>query len=93
MRMEKIEGINGNTIINDTYTFDQKSLEISVNYISNRHKLERKVLIIPSSNANTANTLLLQSFDQIILIGEKINGLNNLKKVYDSIHEFWNYRR
>ena len=46
MRMERMEGNRNNIIINDTYTFDEKGLEIGLQYLNDNKKNRKKVVIL-----------------------------------------------
>lgn len=46
MRMERMEGTNENVLINDTYSFDEKGLEIALQSIQLQGGNKKKVLIV-----------------------------------------------
>ncbi|MFK8044983.1 MAG: alanine racemase [Crocinitomicaceae bacterium] len=46
MRMEKMEGMNGCVLINDTYTFDEKGLEIALKSIEANQIQKSKILVL-----------------------------------------------
>jgi len=76
MRLEKMEGKNNNTIINDAYSLDETSLEIGLQHLKSEAKNKHKVLFIAHSpNFKITNTVLttLNSnlVDEIISIGQQ----------------------
>ena len=46
MRMEKMEGANGNVLINDAYTFDEKGLEIGLQTMMLNAESRKKILVL-----------------------------------------------
>ncbi|MDX1348991.1 MAG: alanine racemase, partial [Putridiphycobacter sp.] len=92
MRMEKMEGSNGNTLINDTYTFDEKGLEIALQSLNNYPHEQRKVLILaPDKNYKQSAALLeilrASPIDELVWIAdekvklETVNALHHFKTV------------
>lgn len=80
MRLESVEGIKNNLIINDSYNLDLDSLSIAYQFINQYNKPE-KVLILTdfTENKNQSNHYQKvihltneQNFDKIFLIGEEI---------------------
>lgn len=95
MRMERMQGKNGNIIINDAYTFNDKSLEIGINYLnqlSENTERTKIVIIAPRKNVDLSvdSIALLNSnaVDKVILIGDKNLELSKLEEYYPSVIEF-----
>lgn len=93
MRMEKMEGKNGNIIINDVYSLDEKSLEIGINYLNQISNTKKKVLIVgPHENSHFSNQMVktLNSLTDIdvILIGTSNSFLSRVKSQFKSINDF-----
>jgi len=95
MRMERMQGKNGNVIINDAYTFNEKSLEIGINYLnqlSENNDRTKIVIIAPRKNVvlTTDSIALLNSnaIDKVILIGDENSQLNKLKAYYPNVNKF-----
>jgi len=95
MRMERMQGVNGNIIINDVYTLDDKSLEIGVNYlnkISERNKRTKIIIIAPKEGTTLSNSsielLNSEAIDKIILIGEKTVKLTKIQANYLNVKSF-----
>jgi len=98
MRMERMIGKNGNVIINDTYTLDEKSLEIGVNYLSQvsvKNNRDNVLIIAPHPDSILSEKMidLLNSsvLNKVILIG-KLNsnpiGLTNATAYFDNVNEY-----
>ncbi len=64
MRMERMEGNNGNIIINDAYTFDEKGLEIGLQNLSLNANRKSKVLILAPDENYKVNNDLVRLIDQ-----------------------------
>lgn len=94
MRMEKIEGINRNVLINDTYTFDIKSLEIGLQHLQlNSGSLKKIVFLYPEviEYSNNLIDLLNQSrIDRLIIIGNQniINDYKGESDFFNTVDEF-----
>tara|TARA_B100000809_G_C15124780_1_gene525748 strand:- start:601 stop:2874 length:2274 start_codon:yes stop_codon:yes gene_type:complete len=93
MRMERMEGKNGNVIINDAYTLDEKSLEIGINYLNSNSGTKEKVLIIaPHENTHFSNDIvaLLNSLSDftIVLIGTSNSYVSNVTYKYKSVDDY-----
>jgi alanine racemase len=93
MRMERMEGKNGNVIINDAYTLDEKSLEIGINYLNTNSGTKDKVLIIaPHENSHFSNEIvaLLNSLTDfiIVLIGTSNSYVKNITFKYKSVDDY-----
>ena len=57
MRMEQMAGAHGNILINDTYTFDEKGLEIALNSISQGGWSLKRVVILAPDDSYHAKSL------------------------------------
>jgi len=93
MRMEKMQGKNGNLIINDAYSLDEKSLEIGINYLNQISKNKQKILIIGSHKNShfsnqMVNTLNALSDIDVILIGGSNSFLSQVKLQFKSVDDF-----
>ncbi len=99
MRLESLEGIRNNLIVNDSYNLDLDSLVIAYQFI-NEYKKPHKVLIltdfIEGKNAEEIyhEVVLLtneQHFDKIFLVGSEIPNFQNLfhgeTYAFDSTHQ------
>lgn len=100
MRLESVEGINHNMIINDSYNLDLDSLKIAFQFIQEYNR-EEKSLVITDFVETQKNkqfykeiTDLIneQKFDKVFLIGEEITSisknLNSNTFTYKSTQEF-----
>ena len=86
MRLESVEGLRNNLIINDSYNLDLDSLNIAYQFI-NEYNKAHKVLIL-TSFAETKNDDKFyeqvarltneQKFDKIFLIGKEISNYKHL---------------
>lgn len=88
MRLESIEGIRNNLIINDSFNLDMDSLTIAYQFI-NEYNKPHKVLILTDFverkysgdfYPQVAELTNEQHFDKIFLIGEEITKYQNLFK-------------
>lgn len=99
MRLESVNGLRNNLIINDSYNLDLDSLKIAYQFI-NEYNKQKKVLVltdfIEGENSDTlyqevANLTNEQKFDKILLIGREISAHQNLFKsetnAFDSTSE------
>ncbi|AZI21342.1 bifunctional UDP-N-acetylmuramoyl-tripeptide:D-alanyl-D-alanine ligase/alanine racemase [Chryseobacterium taklimakanense] len=99
MRLESVNGLRNNLIINDSYNLDLDSLKIAYQFI-NEYNKPKKVLVltdfIEGENSDTfyqevANLTNEQKFDKILLIGREISARQNLFKsetnAFDSTSE------
>lgn len=99
MRLESVNGLRNNLIINDSYNLDLDSLKIAYQFI-NEYNKPKKVLVltdfIEGENSDTfyqevANLTNEQKFDKILLIGREISAHQNLFKsktnAFDSTSE------
>jgi len=89
MRLESIEGIRNNLIINDSYNLDLDSLKIAFQFIGEYNKPKKSLILtdILDSNENSeelysevAEIVNEQKFDKIFLIGEEISSFYELFK-------------
>lgn len=85
MRLESVEGVRNNTLINDSFNLDLDSLIIAYQFIK-EYKKDRKVLVLTDfvEGKNTENLYSEvvkltneQNFDQLFLIGKEIRKLEN----------------
>ncbi|WP_374445722.1 bifunctional UDP-N-acetylmuramoyl-tripeptide:D-alanyl-D-alanine ligase/alanine racemase [Epilithonimonas sp.] len=90
MRLESIEGIRNNLIINDSYNLDLDSLKIAFQFISEYNKPKKSLILtdIVDSNVNldelyseVSDLVNEQKFDKVFLIGEEIS---SFYKLFDS---------
>jgi len=94
MRMERMEGNNGNAIINDTYTFDEKGLEIGLQYISSDSAGLEPVLILAPDNSyvpskNLINLIKNSSIKQLVWIYPEEISISNCKTShYPSVNDY-----
>lgn len=99
MRLESVNGLRNNLIINDSYNLDLDSLKIAYQFI-NEYNKPKKVLVltdfIEGENSDTlyqeiAKLTNEQNFDKILLIGREISAHQNLFKsetnAFDSTSE------
>jgi len=87
MRLESIEGIRNNLIINDSYNLDLDSLKIAFQFIGEYNKPKKSLILtdILDSNENSqelysevAELVNEQKFDKVFLIGEEISNFHEL---------------
>ncbi|MDZ7777637.1 MAG: hypothetical protein U5L09_19480 [Bacteroidales bacterium] len=91
MRLEKKEGINDCTIINDSYNSDINSLAIALDFLNQQNQHQHKTLIlsdIMQSNrpdmelyGEIAELLEKKNIHKLIGIGEGISRMGNLFKM------------
>ncbi|MCD9854313.1 bifunctional UDP-N-acetylmuramoyl-tripeptide:D-alanyl-D-alanine ligase/alanine racemase [Epilithonimonas sp. JDS] len=89
MRLESIEGIRNNLIINDSYNLDLDSLKIAFQFIGEYNKPKKSLIltdILDSSDnsqelyAEVSELVNEQKFDKVFLIGEEISAFYELFK-------------
>lgn len=89
MRLESIEGIRNNLIINDSYNLDLDSLKIAFQFIGEYNKPKKSLILtdILDSNENSeelytevSELVNEQKFDKVFLIGEEISSFYKLFK-------------
>jgi len=87
MRLESIEGIKNNLIINDSYNLDLDSLKIAFQFIGEYNKPKKSLIltdILDSSEnpqelySEVAELVNEQKFDKVFLIGEEISSFHQL---------------
>lgn len=89
MRLEAIEGIKGNIIINDSFNLDLDSLKTALQFL-NEYKKSKKSLVLTdivgvNSNAKelyeeVSELVNEQNFDSVFLIGDEISNFSELFK-------------
>ncbi|WP_027378634.1 bifunctional UDP-N-acetylmuramoyl-tripeptide:D-alanyl-D-alanine ligase/alanine racemase [Chryseobacterium daeguense] len=89
MRLEAIEGIKNNIIINDSFNLDLDSLKTALQFL-NEYKKPKKSLVLTDIVGVNSNSQELyeevselvneQKFDNVFLIGEKISRFSDLFK-------------
>lgn len=87
MRLESIEGIRNNLVINDSYNLDLDSLKIAFQFIGEYNKPKKSLILtdILDSNENSqelysevSQLVNEQKFDKVFLIGEEISAFYEL---------------
>ena len=87
MRLESIEGIRNNLVINDSYNLDLDSLKIAFQFIGEYNKPKKSLILtdILDSNENSkelysevSEIVNEQKFDKVFLIGEEISNFHEL---------------
>lgn len=87
MRLESIEGIRNNLVINDSYNLDLDSLIIAFQFIGEYNKPKKSLILtdILDSNENSqelysevSELVNEQKFDKVFLIGEEISAFYEL---------------
>ena len=87
MRLESIEGIRNNLIINDSYNLDLDSLKIAFQFIGEYNKPKKSLILtdILDSNENSeelysevSELVNEQKFNKVFLIGEEISNFHEL---------------
>jgi len=89
MRLEAIEGIKNNIVINDSFNLDLDSLKTALQFL-NEYKKSKKTLVLTDIIGVNANSEELyeevsdlvneQKFDSVFLIGEEISQFRSLFK-------------
>lgn len=80
MRLESVNGLRNNLIINDSYNLDLDSLKISYQFIHQYNKNKKSLIITDFVDGKNTNRLYhevaeltnQQNFDKIFLVGEQI---------------------
>ncbi|HCN49537.1 MAG TPA: bifunctional UDP-N-acetylmuramoyl-tripeptide:D-alanyl-D-alanine ligase/alanine racemase [Chryseobacterium sp.] len=89
MRLESIEGIKGNIIINDSFNLDLDSLKTALQFLNEYNKSGKSLVLtdIVGVNANSkelyeevSDLVNEQHFDSVFLIGDKISKFSELFK-------------
>ncbi len=88
MRLELKEGINGCTIINDTYNSDIGSLSIALDFLAQQRQHPEKILVISDIlqsgthpellYSEVANMAKIKGVDKMVGIGNVISSFSNL---------------
>ncbi|MDY0929830.1 bifunctional UDP-N-acetylmuramoyl-tripeptide:D-alanyl-D-alanine ligase/alanine racemase [Chryseobacterium sp. CFBP8996] len=97
MRLEAIEGIKNNIVINDSFNLDLDSLKTALQFL-NEYKKPKKSLVLTDIVGVNSNSKELyeevselvndQKFDSVFLIGDEISKFSDLFKA--KIHTFIN---
>lgn len=89
MRLESIEGIKGNIIINDSFNLDLDSLKTALQFLNEYNKSGKSLVLtdIVGVNANSkelyeevSDLVNEQHFDSVFLIGDEISRFSELFK-------------
>ncbi|WP_288447538.1 bifunctional UDP-N-acetylmuramoyl-tripeptide:D-alanyl-D-alanine ligase/alanine racemase [uncultured Chryseobacterium sp.] len=89
MRLEAIEGIKGNIIINDSFNLDLDSLKTALQFLNEYNKTKKSLVLtdIVGVNSNAkelyeevSELVNEQHFDSVFLIGEEISNFSELFK-------------
>lgn len=89
MRLESIEGIKGNIIINDSFNLDLDSLKTALQFLNEYNKSGKSLVLtdIVGVNANSkelyeevSDLVNEQHFDSVFLIGDEISNFSELFK-------------
>lgn len=96
MRLEAIEGIKGNIIINDSFNLDLDSLKTALQFLKEYNKPKKSLVLTDIVGVNTNSKELYeevselvneQNFDSVFLIGDEISKFSELfkSKIYTFI--------
>ncbi|MDN3695580.1 bifunctional UDP-N-acetylmuramoyl-tripeptide:D-alanyl-D-alanine ligase/alanine racemase [Chryseobacterium tructae] len=89
MRLEAIEGIKGNIVINDSFNLDLDSLKTALQFLKEYNKPKKSLVLtdIVGVNANSqelyeevSELVNEQNFDSVFLIGDEISKFSELFK-------------
>lgn len=89
MRLESIEGIKGNIIINDSFNLDLDSLKTALQFLNEYNKSKKSLVLTDIVGVNTNSQELYeevselvneQHFDSVFLIGDEISKFSELFK-------------
>lgn len=89
MRLESIEGIKGNIIINDSFNLDLDSLKTALQFLNEYNKSKKTLVLTDIVGVNTNSQELYeevselvneQHFDSVFLIGDEISKFSELFK-------------
>lgn len=89
MRLEAIEGIKGNIIINDSFNLDLDSLKTALQFLKEYNKPKKSLVLTDIVGVNTNSKELYeevselvneQNFDSVFLIGDEISKFSELFK-------------
>lgn len=87
MRLEAIEGIRNNIIINDSFNLDLDSLKTALQFLKEYKKTKKALVLTDFVGVNKNSNKLYeevselvneQNFDQVFLIGDEISSYQNL---------------
>ncbi|MFP3832546.1 bifunctional UDP-N-acetylmuramoyl-tripeptide:D-alanyl-D-alanine ligase/alanine racemase [Chryseobacterium sp. SIMBA_028] len=89
MRLEAIEGIKGNIVINDSFNLDLDSLKTALQFLNEYNKPKKSLVLTDIVGVNTNSQELYeevselvndQHFDSVFLIGDEISKFSELFK-------------
>ncbi|WP_426476560.1 bifunctional UDP-N-acetylmuramoyl-tripeptide:D-alanyl-D-alanine ligase/alanine racemase [Chryseobacterium sp. CBSDS_008] len=89
MRLEAIEGIKGNIVINDSFNLDLDSLKTALQFLNEYNKSKKSLVLTDIVGVSTNSKELYeevselvneQHFDSVFLIGDKISNFSELFK-------------
>ncbi len=89
MRLESIEGVKGNIIINDSFNLDLDSLKTALQFLNEYNKSKKSLVLTDIVGVNTNSQELYeevselvneQHFDSVFLIGDEISNFSELFK-------------
>lgn len=89
MRLEAIEGIKGNIIINDSFNLDLDSLKTALQFLKEYNKPKKSLVLTDIVGVNSNSQELYeevselvneQNFDSVFLIGDEISNFSELFK-------------
>ncbi|WP_068941179.1 bifunctional UDP-N-acetylmuramoyl-tripeptide:D-alanyl-D-alanine ligase/alanine racemase [Chryseobacterium timonianum] len=89
MRLEAIEGIKGNIVINDSFNLDLDSLKTALQFLKEYNKPKKSLVLTDIVGVNTNSKELYeevselvneQNFDSVFLIGDEISKFSELFK-------------
>ncbi|RXM50778.1 MULTISPECIES: bifunctional UDP-N-acetylmuramoyl-tripeptide:D-alanyl-D-alanine ligase/alanine racemase [unclassified Chryseobacterium] len=89
MRLEAIEGIKGNIVINDSFNLDLDSLKTALQFLKEYNKPKKSLVLTDIVGVNTNSQELYeevselvneQNFDSVFLIGDEISRFSELFK-------------
>lgn len=89
MRLEAIEGIKGNIVINDSFNLDLDSLKTALQFLKEYNKPKKSLVLTDIVGVNTNSQELYeevselvneQNFDSVYLIGDEISKFSELFK-------------
>ena len=89
MRLEAIEGIKGNIVINDSFNLDLDSLKTALQFLKGYNKPKKSLVLTDIVGVNTNSQELYeevselvneQHFDSVFLIGDEISKFSELFK-------------
>lgn len=89
MRLESIEGIKGNIIINDSFNLDLDSLKTALQFLNEYNKSKKSLVLTDIVGVNTnlqelyeevSELVNEQHFDSVFLIGDEISKFSELFK-------------